>query len=52
MESAGGRLFVDQSQIVQVERLRAGIRRTDDIWGRMLAFQPSSASPDEERPRA
>ena len=33
-------LFVDHSQIVQLECLRAGIWGTDDTWGRMLAYRP------------
>jgi phosphosulfolactate synthase (CoM biosynthesis protein A) len=32
-------LFVDHSQIVQLECLRAGIWGTDDTWGRMLAYR-------------
>jgi phosphosulfolactate synthase (CoM biosynthesis protein A) len=31
-------LFVDHSQIVQLECLRAGIWGTDDTWGRILAY--------------
>ena len=37
-------LFVDHSQIVQLECLRAGIWGTDDTWGRMLGYHAS----DEE----
>jgi phosphosulfolactate synthase (CoM biosynthesis protein A) len=33
-------LFVDHSQIVQLECLRAGIWGTDDTWGRMLTYRP------------
>jgi phosphosulfolactate synthase (CoM biosynthesis protein A) len=33
-------LFVDHSQIVQLEALRAGIWGTQDTWGRMLRYQP------------
>ena len=33
-------LFVDHSQIVQLECLRAGIWGTQDTWGRMLRYQP------------
>ena len=33
-------LFVDHSQIVQLECLRAGIWGTQDTWGRMLAYRP------------
>jgi phosphosulfolactate synthase (CoM biosynthesis protein A) len=32
-------LFVDHSQIVQLECLRAGIWGTDDTWGRILAYR-------------
>ena len=32
-------LFVDHSQIVQLECLRAGIWGTDDTWGRILAHR-------------
>jgi phosphosulfolactate synthase (CoM biosynthesis protein A) len=32
-------LFVDHSQIVQLECLRAGIWGTQDTWGRMLAYK-------------
>ena len=32
-------LFVDHSQIVQLEGLRAGIWGTQDTWGRMLAYR-------------
>jgi hypothetical protein len=40
-------LFVDHSQIVQLECLRAGLWGTDDTWGRMLSYR--GASTDEER---
>ncbi|HEY7693752.1 MAG TPA: phosphosulfolactate synthase [Gaiellaceae bacterium] len=32
-------LFVDHSQIIQLECLRAGMWGTDDTWGRMLAYR-------------
>jgi phosphosulfolactate synthase (CoM biosynthesis protein A) len=35
-------LFVDHSQIVQLECLRAGIWGTDDTWGRMLSYRDDS----------
>ncbi len=35
-------LFVDHSQIVQLECLRAGIWGTDDTWGRMLTYRGTS----------
>jgi phosphosulfolactate synthase (CoM biosynthesis protein A) len=41
-------LFVDHSQIVQLECLRAGIWGTQDTWGRMLTYGPRSA--DENSP--
>lgn len=37
-------LFVDHSQIVQLECLRAGLWGTDDTWGRMLSYRDSSAN--------
>jgi phosphosulfolactate synthase (CoM biosynthesis protein A) len=36
-------LFVDHSQIVQLECLRAGIWGTQDTWGRILSYRPDSA---------
>jgi phosphosulfolactate synthase (CoM biosynthesis protein A) len=33
-------LFVDHSQIVQLECLRAGIWGTQDTWSRMLRYEP------------
>ncbi len=36
-------LFVDHSQIVQLECLRAGIWGTHDTWGRMLSYRPSAS---------
>jgi phosphosulfolactate synthase (CoM biosynthesis protein A) len=33
-------LFVDHSQIVQLECLRSGIWGTSDTWGRVLALGP------------
>ncbi|HEX5468213.1 MAG TPA: phosphosulfolactate synthase [Gaiellaceae bacterium] len=35
-------LFVDHSQIVQLEGLRAGIWGTHDTWGRVLSYRPST----------
>lgn len=32
-------LFVDHSQIVQLECLRAGIWGTADVWGRILTYK-------------
>jgi phosphosulfolactate synthase (CoM biosynthesis protein A) len=34
-------LFVDHSQIVQLECLRAGIWGTQDLWGRVLTYKES-----------
>jgi len=36
-------LFVDHSQIVQLECLRAGIWGTQDTWGRIVTYRPSSS---------
>jgi len=36
-------LFIDHSQIVQLECLRAGLWGTDDTWGRMLSYRGASA---------
>ena len=36
-------LFVDHSQIVQLECLRAGIWGTHDTWGRVLTYRPHNA---------
>ena len=33
-------LFVDHSQIVQLECLRAGIWGTSELWGRVLTYKP------------
>jgi phosphosulfolactate synthase (CoM biosynthesis protein A) len=33
-------LFVDHSQIVQLECLRSGIWGTSDVWGRVLTYRP------------
>jgi len=40
-------LFVDHSQVVQLECLRAGLWGTDDTWGRMLSYR--GAAIDEGR---
>jgi phosphosulfolactate synthase (CoM biosynthesis protein A) len=34
-------LFVDHSQIAQLEALRAGLWGTSDVWGRIVSFKPS-----------
>jgi phosphosulfolactate synthase (CoM biosynthesis protein A) len=36
-------LFVDHSQIVQLECLRSGLWGTDDTWGRMLGYRDAPA---------
>jgi phosphosulfolactate synthase (CoM biosynthesis protein A) len=33
-------LFVDHSQVVQLECLRAGVWGTSDVWGRVLTYRP------------
>lgn len=33
-------LFVDHSQIIQLECLRAGVWGTKDLWGRVLTYKP------------
>jgi phosphosulfolactate synthase (CoM biosynthesis protein A) len=33
-------LFVDHSQIVQLECLRSGIWGTSSLWGRVLTYRP------------
>ena len=33
-------LFVDHSQIVQLEVLRSGLWGTSDVWGRIVSFKP------------
>ena len=35
-------LFVDHSQIVQLEALRSGLWGTADVWGRVVSFTPST----------
>ena len=37
---ATANLFVDHSQIVQLECLRRGIWGTKSTWGRVLTYQP------------
>jgi len=39
----GVNLFVDHSQIVQLECLRAGIWGTQDTWGRIFTYRPEQA---------
>lgn len=36
-------LFVDHSQIVQLECLRSGIWGTAGLWGRVLTYRPLAA---------
>jgi hypothetical protein len=37
-------LFVDHSQLVQLECLRSGIGGTASVWGRVLTYRPDSAA--------
>lgn len=37
-------LFVDHSQLVQLECLRSGIWGTASVWGRVLTYRPESAN--------
>jgi phosphosulfolactate synthase (CoM biosynthesis protein A) len=37
-------LFVDHSQIVQLEALRTGLWGTADVWGRVVTYKPPSAN--------
>jgi len=39
-------LFVDHSQIVQLECLRSGIWGTKDVWGRILTWKPERGDGD------
>lgn len=39
-------LFIDHSQIVQLEALRSGLWGTADIWGRVVTYQPPSENGD------
>jgi len=34
-------LFIDHSQIVQLEALRAGLWGTTDVWGRVVTYKPT-----------
>jgi phosphosulfolactate synthase (CoM biosynthesis protein A) len=34
-------LFIDHTQIIQLEALRAGLWGTVDVWGRIVSFKPS-----------
>jgi phosphosulfolactate synthase (CoM biosynthesis protein A) len=34
-------LFIDHSQIIQLEALRSGLWGTMDVWGRVVTFKPS-----------
>jgi phosphosulfolactate synthase (CoM biosynthesis protein A) len=40
-------LFVDHSQIVQLECLRAGIWGTADVWGRVLSYEGARGDADD-----
>lgn len=45
-------LFVDHSQIVQLECLRSGIWGTKSLWGRVMTYQPDSGRPESPAPKA
>jgi phosphosulfolactate synthase (CoM biosynthesis protein A) len=45
-------LFVDHSQIVQLECVRSGIWGTADVWGRILTYQPTRRIRDDKKRRA
>ncbi len=38
-------LFVDHSQVIQLECLRSGIWGTKSLWGRVLTYQPEGQAP-------
>ena len=40
-------LFVDHSQIAQLECLRAGIWGTESLWGRVMMYKESRSTNDE-----
>jgi (2R)-phospho-3-sulfolactate synthase (ComA) len=42
-------LFVDHSQIVQLECLRSGIWGTKSLWGRVVTYQPADARNKPQR---
>src|SRR5262245_19747825 len=42
-------LFVDHSQIVQLEALRSGIWGTKDLWGRVVTFKEDATEPASSR---
>jgi len=44
-------LFVDHSQIVQLEGLRVGIWGTQDTWGRMVAYREGGERDQHSSPR-
>jgi phosphosulfolactate synthase (CoM biosynthesis protein A) len=45
-------LFVDHSQVVQLECLRSGLWGTAETWGRIVAYRPPSGKPDPDAPPA
>lgn len=45
-------LFVDHSQIVQLECVRSGIWGTADVWGRVLTYQPTKRTHDDGKRKA
>ncbi len=38
-------LFVDHSQVIQLECLRCGVWGTNDVWGRVLTYKPEPGGP-------
>ena len=44
-------LFVDHSQIVQLETLRAGIWGTKSLWGRVLTYEGEPSAGGQEKGR-
>ena len=43
-------LFIDHSQIVQLEALRRGIWGTKDLWGRVVTFKGDEEGVDSSHP--
>lgn len=41
---ANANLFVDHSQVMQLECLRRGIWGTKSTWGRVLTYQPEGSA--------
>jgi len=43
-------LFVDHSQLVQLECLRSGIWGTASVWGRVVTYRPETARAPQKQP--